>query len=326
MNELRTARESELSRIKEIWQRCFAGEEIYTEHYFRHRFSPEHIAVLLQEGRIVSILTMIPVWLSAPGGSKEEGSMFYGIATDPAEQGKGYAGQLINYANQLLTERGSGFSVLVPAAEDLFGFYEKLGYRADFFLKEWVFSREEIVQMARKPISAAAAAKTVEAAGGVTAAVTAERETEEIQAFVINEDLYQETREAHCAGFPHLSYGLKEISYQQKTARLTGADLWGFVRNGRRGCAALEWIDEERLMVKELLVNKADLAAALLALSERYPAKEYHLRLPVSLGNTIPDGKVRPFGMIYGKLAAGEGLIEKKASTTDLPYLGLAFD
>lgn len=311
MKELRIAEKSDLLRIKEIWKSCFVEDEIYTEHYFRHRFLPENIAVLLWKGRIVSILTMIPVSLTVPGRQGLGGTMFYGIATDPDVRGRGYAGQLITYANALVKERNLHFSVLVPAEVELFGFYEKLGYKAEFFLKEWVLSKERILQMAQiSPFGKRAGSQW----------------QEELLMSPLDSTDYQEIREVHCADFTHLSYELNEISYQQKTAQLVGADLWGFSRNGRRGCATLEWMDDHRLMVKEMLISEEDLLHGLLAVTKQYPAKEYYLRLPSSLGSFIQGGEVRPFAMIDDLAAEIEQPIELNASEAGLAYLGLAFD
>ena len=69
------------------------------------------------------MLTMLPVSLN-----DKKGRYIYAVATGERFRRRGLSTMLLNYANKYIKESGEYFSVLVPAEENLFSFYEKRGY------------------------------------------------------------------------------------------------------------------------------------------------------------------------------------------------------
>ena len=65
-------------------------------------------------------------------GKKYTGAYLSGIATVPAERGKGYAGKLIEYTLKNLGDIDIYY--LIPASNSLFDYYKKFGYSIFPFL------------------------------------------------------------------------------------------------------------------------------------------------------------------------------------------------
>ena len=86
------------------------------------------------------------------------------------------------------------------------------------------------------------------------------------------------------------------------------------------GCAVLERISEEKIMVKELLVPEQYVLRAAKSIAALMQAETFLIRTPVLSGNTLA-GCVKPFGMLQMQENAGQD-----CGTDSYPYLGIAFD
>lgn len=139
--ELRHPKENETEQMKQIWRECFQDEEEYIAFYFQKGYSKENTFICAQDGRVVSMLTMLPAVLRQ---QKEtlQGRYVYAVATMPAYQGKGYMGKLEQYAAREVSREGAAFLVLVPAEESLFSFYKKKGYHICSYMYQHVYHRE----------------------------------------------------------------------------------------------------------------------------------------------------------------------------------------
>ena len=104
-----------------IWAEAFGDKESEILK-FLHTFG-QYMLVLEFEGKPVSMLTLLPV--TANG---EKGRYVYAVATEKSSRGKGFAGELIEYAKQYIEENGEKFLVILPQSESLFGFYGKFGF------------------------------------------------------------------------------------------------------------------------------------------------------------------------------------------------------
>lgn len=146
--ETRLAKKKDLKELKEIWKLCFGDEDAFIDYYFQSRDWVKETAVLVRDGRIASMLTMIPVNMVGKDGEKRRASMLYAIATHPDFQKRGYADRLIDFSNEYLLSQQISVTLLVPAGEDLFRFYGKRGYQEGFFIREAVLGRGEIEELA----------------------------------------------------------------------------------------------------------------------------------------------------------------------------------
>jgi GNAT superfamily N-acetyltransferase len=117
--------------LERIWFACFGGPQEYLNFYYRKRFVPSETLVWRENGRPVSMMTLMNVEING-----QKGAYVYAVATLPEYRHRGLMRKLDGFAKQIMSQRGCNFSVLVPAERTLFAMYEKLGYHADFFLWE----------------------------------------------------------------------------------------------------------------------------------------------------------------------------------------------
>ena len=295
MREVRLAAAGEIERQKEIWKRCFGDSGLYIDDFYLNRYHPDHTMLLLQDGVIAAMLTMLPVSILTAAGRRTEGAMLYAIATHPDHQNRGIGRQLVESAHQHLRDCGLAFSLLVPAYEELGDFYRPLGYRAAFPLREIYVKRNDLYMLPAAPKS--------------TCLITP-----------ISPAEYNRRRELLLAGHPHVSYALQDIVIQQNLARLSGQDIYGISLHGFEGCAVVEKGLGRHLFIKELLMAEEMIPETIEHLRQLSLGQSTTVRMPAFYGEGC-GGAVRPLGMI--KLMAETGL---DIADLDSAYLGLAFD
>lgn len=293
MKTIRLAQKEDSSRLNEIWALCFGDGEEFRDFYFQERFQPDQTMVYLIEDEIVAMLTMIPVDLWKEGKNIAL-SMLYAIATHQEYQHQGIATELMDYAAEYQKSQGTKALVLVPAEPKLFPFYERQGYQEFFAVREKVWSTESIQAM---PQSLSCEISPI-----------TPLEYNEIRQKFLQENF--------------LLYGEEEVSYQKSISRFSGADIYALKIGGTVGCGAVERINEETLLFKELLLPPELVEIGVKGISELLPGKKYLVRTPV-----FPSGEwdenCRPFGLLKW-ITEGKELEKSRGSSWG--YLGLAFD
>lgn len=129
------AQTQHIPQLRELWKKCFPdADEGYLDFYFSKGF-PHFDTFFLEQlpGQVASMLTVIPAQLTGYCGSF---AYIYAVGTDPACQGRGFASELMQQVEQYLKQQGCQAAMLFPAEEKLYSFYERLGYKADFFVSE----------------------------------------------------------------------------------------------------------------------------------------------------------------------------------------------
>lgn len=121
------AKYTDVLELKALWLCSFGGTEDDADFYYQNRFRPEDTLLWREDGRIVSMMTLMRVWQDG-----EPGYYVFAVATHPDYRGRGLMRELDRWAVEVIKERGGRFSCLVPANEGLFAMYEKLGYAANF--------------------------------------------------------------------------------------------------------------------------------------------------------------------------------------------------
>ena len=66
------------------------------------------------------------------------------------DETKGYMGQVIRYCRTLCEERNIDFLILVPTDNDLYKYFSRFGFRANFYLKTTQLDREQLAAMVEK--------------------------------------------------------------------------------------------------------------------------------------------------------------------------------
>lgn len=295
MSKIRLAREGDTNRQKELWKHCFGDSDSYINFFYANRYKKDETAVLLHNEEISAMLTMIPVKTMLPDNRCLDSLMFYAIATHPNYQNRGFATQLIDFCNQYLKENNKDCSLLVPANKQLFDFYRKQGYEDGFYIRETLFTREMI-----------------------ETSLSCEFSNYKISS--INPKDYNQRRNNQLYGKLYVQYCERDIAYQKMLSQQSGADIYGIDSEEIQGCAAIERLNADKLLIKEILLPEKAINGALKQISQQLCAKEYTLRTPAYLGEDL-RGSVRPFGMIRGLRK-----IESTLTSSALGYLGFAFD
>jgi predicted acetyltransferase len=122
-----TAKNVNVSELKNLWKLCFHDEDAYINFYYENRFKAEETLVYLVENQVVAMLTLMPGFVVHPN-EKLPVRYVYAVATHPEHRRKGYAAALMEYANYVEDKDYLG-TFLVPASASLFQYYEALGYQ-----------------------------------------------------------------------------------------------------------------------------------------------------------------------------------------------------
>lgn len=293
--EIRPAGKGDADRQKKIWKLCFGDDDAYIDFYFASRYKEDKTLLMLLNGQIVSMLTIIPVEVVTADGRTFPSAMLYAVATHPEYRGRGFASRLMDFCDRHLKQNRMEMSVIVPAEERLFDFYGKLGYKKGFYVRE---------------ISVEAGSITGITGGTASWPLMMPASPRE----------YNIRRNSQLKGGFYVAYQDEDISYQKKLSARTGADIYTIDIEGMCGCAAVERIDRDRVLIKELLAPEHLVPQCLGQIAERLPAREYVLRLPACRGGGL-GGTVRPFGMVKSYRHPEIGTV-----TDRYGYLGIAFD
>ncbi len=150
----RIANHSDIPGFLPIWREAFGDSDASIEAFFAH--FPGCISYAAEEdGKIVSMVHALPQLLSPDTLA----AYIYAVATDSAYRGRGLCAGLMAFAEEDLRRRGVQCTVLRPGEPSLFGFYEKMGYAADFTRNRSAFpggtpiSREDYAALRESLIS-----------------------------------------------------------------------------------------------------------------------------------------------------------------------------
>ena len=114
-----------IAELKKLWQEAFGDSEETLDAFFTHGFSEDRFLCIQENGVPVCALYWFDCCLQ---GHKL--AYLYALATAKSHRGKGLASRLMAQAHTRLKEQGYAGVILVPGSDDLFAFYEKMGYRA----------------------------------------------------------------------------------------------------------------------------------------------------------------------------------------------------
>lgn len=269
MIELRASAREDVPEIQELFRLCFGDGPEVSGLYFDRLYRPEEFLVLREDGALRAMAGLLNVGLTEPDGRTVKAAYLYGMGTHPDHQGRGFAAQLLNYADFYL--RGKRDCVVtMPATDALHAFYAKFGFAECFPLLEGeVVPRAPLEGERSLPMDAAA---------------------------------YDELRERLLTGRFHVSYG-GLTGLQEGLCSFSGGSLLRLEVDGFSGCAAVEqW--NGTAVIKELLIPPEALEGALALTAQAVCAKRFLLRRPAFWP---ADGLARrQFGMIkwYDPIAA----------------------
>lgn len=269
MIELRKSKPEEVAELQELFRLCFGDGPEISGLYFNHFYQPEEFLILREDGEARAMAGLLNLALTEPGGKTVKAAYLYGMGTHPDHQGRGFAAQLLNYADFYLRGKRDCL-VTMPATPELHAFYAKFGFSEFFPIQEGTVSpREPLEGETSLPVDAAA---------------------------------YHALREELMSNHHHVSYGVL-TGLQEKLCSFSGGSLLSLNVNGIPGCAAVEqWGDTA--VIKELLIAPEAVDGAVALAAQAVCAKQFILRRPAFW----PDSRLtrKDFGMIkwYDPIAA----------------------
>lgn len=292
MVEMRLSRPEELPAQKALWRAAFGDAERDIDWFYECCGGEAETLLLLEDGRLASMLALLPQEVTLPGGGSASARYIYALATDPAARSKGYGRQLIRWVDEYLRHRGADCLTTVPAEPSLFKFFGTVGFAPAFSTR-----KVELLKSMLQTPTEGDAAQPVEPAA------------------------YNAIRNRLLEHVPAVRYPEALIRYQQGMGRMTGGGLYRLTVDGAEGCAAAEYVDGESVIFKELLLPPDKMERGLAVLEPLLPGRRCFVRTPASWDG-MKGSYLQPFGMIkwYNP--------EKRAlwGEDTHGYMGLAFD
>ena len=106
MIELRKSKPEEVPELQELFRLCFGDGPEVSGLYFQTFYRPEEFLILQEDGEARAMAGLLNLTLTEPDGRTVKAAYLYGMGTHPDHQGRGFAAQLLNYADFYL--RGDG--------------------------------------------------------------------------------------------------------------------------------------------------------------------------------------------------------------------------
>ena len=124
--------------LRALWQQAFGDTEEFLDIFFSAAYAPDRCRCLYADGQLAAML----YWFDCQWDGKRL-AYLYAVATDAAFQGRGLCRALMENTHAHLKSLGYHGAILVPNGADLFGLYEKLGYRTCGYVTEFSAAASE---------------------------------------------------------------------------------------------------------------------------------------------------------------------------------------
>lgn len=291
MIEIRPAKPDELLRQKELWKLAFGDEDDYIDYFFAHG-EESQVLVLLEDGVVYTMVALFPVAIALPGGRKASSAYIYALATHPDARKKGFGRYILSYVDFYLKERGADCVTIVPAEVSLHKSFGTTGFSECFSTRK--------VELLRSMVGVPAAGDTLER---------------------VDPETYNRLREELLAETLHVVYSDSLVAYQEGLSRMANGALFRLRVAGSEGLACTEYLDDDTVMVKELLIPRPGMAGAAALIGAEMPAVRYHLRTP-PFWDGVSGSYLQAFAMVKWYDAA----LEREWREYRRGYMGLGFD
>lgn len=291
------ATDEDLKGIKELWKECFGDSDEYIDFFFSEHCLEKETLIYKEDSKVVGMLNLLPATMRTADGYIPV-RYVYAVGTLVNYRGRGIAGKLLRYANQELIRQGIA-TILVPANEQLFQYYQKQGYQTLFYMKEEQKEFDDLSNM-------------------VTASSFKENEiNEEVIIGDITPFEYKKLRDEFFEGLGYINWGISEIEYAIKENEFLGGKTKKIII-GEDNYFIMYYIHEGMIVVKESSLSASKIPYVFQALAEDFKCNQIKFR---SSKNHLKDGTLRPFGMFYGNIEHS-----KLKLGADEAYLNLVLD
>lgn len=149
--KIRSAKESDLKSIRNLWRDCFADPFEYIDFYLKRRFDPDFCAVLIDGSELVGMIHLLPCEIY-PG---QKALYWYaaGIRSDRRNRGlfRSFS-ESVKKSTDFL-----GYANLCVPAPGLESFYRSIGMTYSYAAQDEIFDREDYETKSLLKIGAASA-------------------------------------------------------------------------------------------------------------------------------------------------------------------------
>lgn len=115
-----------------LWQEAFGDSEDFLQTFWNTAFAPDRCRCILNDKEALASLYIFDCLYK---GNKI--AYIYAVATAKAHRGKGLCTLLMADTHRYLNSKGYKGAILVPATENLFEFYENMGYKVCSYVNEF---------------------------------------------------------------------------------------------------------------------------------------------------------------------------------------------
>lgn len=127
-----TPKRSDVLSLKVLWQEAFGDSDEFVDSFFGAAFDTERAHCVTVDGAVAAAL----YWFDCSYKGKRI-AYIYAVAVAKAYRDKGFGSALMKDTHRHLASLGYKGAILVPGNEELFRFYEKLGYTTCTYVSEF---------------------------------------------------------------------------------------------------------------------------------------------------------------------------------------------
>jgi len=118
--KVRKLRQEEHIRTRQLWEKIFTDDTPeFLDYYYSVKVNDNEIYVIEDGNKIVSMLHLNPYQMRVKDKVVQT-HYIVAVATDERYRHQGLMRQLLNYAMQIMTDRGEPFTFLMPANEAIY--------------------------------------------------------------------------------------------------------------------------------------------------------------------------------------------------------------
>lgn len=121
-------------QLIELYKKSFDESDEYADYFFQNRYKQENVAAVIENGKVISALHLIPQEIMLCGKPVKAGYVS-SAATLPEYRGKGLFAQTMAKADEMLKNNGMEYCVLYPFKHE---YYRKFGFIEYSYVKKGI--------------------------------------------------------------------------------------------------------------------------------------------------------------------------------------------
>lgn len=283
------------AELAQLWQVCFHEPGRYPDYFLNNYFRPEDCLVYRVSGKIAAAVYLLPAGVS-DGKKPVQAHYIFAAGTLPQFRSRGFMASLLAYAALYGAKRGDRYSVVLPADQPLYSFYERNGY-FDYY-------KIRLVQIPRGRLEDLAPEKT--SPGKVLAA---------------SSELNQLRNSILSRRTGSVLWSTKRFHFTVNFGAAYGDELVCSEKENGHSYAICRKVNQTLCSVREVMATRGGFPQLAREILDRFPAQTFEFRLPPASGLFFREGTEERCGMLRPIGGTSAPRLPVPA-----PYLGLALD